>query len=142
MQLTVGQLAQQAKLPPDTVRYYARIGLILPMARGSNGYKHFAAQDVQRLHFIRQAQRLGFTLTEIRGILQQAGVGASPCPQVREIIARRIDETRRQVRELVSLQKRMEDALACWENLPDRLPTGHSVCHLIESVNDDKADSL
>ncbi len=137
MQLTIGQLARQAQLSADTVRYYARIGLITPQARSSNGYKQFAEQDVRRLHFIRQAQHLGFTLTEIRRILHQAGEGDSPCPQVREIIARRIDETRRQVKQLVTLQKRMEDALAHWENLPDQRPTGHSVCHLIESVTAD-----
>ncbi len=134
MSLTVHELARASRLPSDTVRYYARIGLIKPVGRQANGYKQFVAQDVHRLHFIRQAKRLGFTLTEIRGILDDAGRGSSPCPKVREIITQRIEETRRQVAELVSLQKRMEDALEVWEAMPNRMPDGHTVCHLIESI--------
>jgi len=134
MDLTVNDLAQESRLPPDTVRYYARIGLIKPAGRRANGYKQFTAEDVQRLHFIRQAKRLGFTLTEIRGIFDEAGKGASPCPLVREIIARRIEETRQQVAELVNLQQRMESALSQWESMPNSAPDGHTVCHLIESV--------
>ena len=134
MELTIHELARESHLPPDTVRYYARIGLIQPVGRQANGYKQFTVRDVQRLRFIRQAKRLGFTLTEIRGILEEAEQGSSPCPRVREIITQRIEETRRQVQELVSLQKRMEEALATWETMPNSMPDGHTVCHLIESV--------
>ena len=45
----------------------------------------------------------------------------------------RIDETRQKVKELTSLQRRMEKALKQWEQMPDGVPDGHTVCHLIES---------
>ena len=89
MELTINELARRTRLPPDTVRYYARIGLIEPAGRKANGYKQFSPQDIAKLKFVRQAKSLGFTLTEIRGILMEASSGASPCPQVREIITQR-----------------------------------------------------
>lgn len=138
--MTVNDLARQAHLPLDTVRYYVRIGLLQPQGRQENGYKVFGSRDVQYLQFIRQAKSLGFTLTEIRAIVEEARAGSSPCPMVRDIIQRRISETQRKVRELVSLQERMEKALARWQTMPDRCPDGESLCHLIESSGEPDPD--
>jgi len=56
---------------------------------------------------------------------------------VRAILGRRVEENRRRLDELEALQRRMERALAEWERMPDALPTGDSVCHLIESADAD-----
>jgi tetrahydromethanopterin S-methyltransferase subunit B len=53
---------------------------------------------------------------------------------VREIIVHRIEENKRKIKELQKLQKKMEKSLSDWNNLKDSMPTGTSVCHLIESV--------
>ncbi len=131
---TVSELATRASVTPDTVRHYVQIGLLQPRRNPDNGYKLFETADVQRLLFVRQAKSLGFTLNEIREILAHAQQGESPCPRVREIIHRRITENRRHLDELIALQQRMESALASWETLPDGMPSGESVCHLIEEV--------
>lgn len=133
--MTVNELAKQAGLPLDTVRYYLRIGLLTAVSRQDNGYRVFSLRDVKYLRFIRQAKHLGFTLTEIRTILQDARDGTSPCPLVRDIIQRRIEETRRKVSDLLSLQERMEKALTLWQKMPDRCPDGDSLCHLIEATD-------
>ena len=57
-----------------------------------------------------------------------------PCPRVREILMTRIKENRSHLEELMALQSRMEQALEQWKKMPDGVPDGHSVCHLIESV--------
>lgn len=131
--LTVNELATQSGAPAHVVRYYVRIGLLQPVATQDNGYRLFAAADASRLRFIRRAKHLGFTLNEIREITQHAAQGESPCPDVRRIIRQRIKENRIKIDEMIRLQTRMEQALAKWDTMPDGIPDGHSVCHLIES---------
>jgi DNA-binding transcriptional MerR regulator len=133
--MTVSQLAKQAGVEPHVVRYYSREGLLSPQRHPDNGYMLFDDADIHRLHFIRLAKRLGYTLTEIEDILRDAEQGESPCPKVRDILTRRIEETRQKVEELTALQVRMEKALKQWEQMPDGVPDGHTVCHLIESFN-------
>jgi len=53
---------------------------------------------------------------------------------VREIIEQRIADNRQLLKEMLSLQHRMERALRAWTKMPDGVPDGHTVCHLIESV--------
>ncbi len=130
--MKVSQLAKRAGVTPDTVRHYVKIDLLKPQRNPENGYREFGPKDLSRLKFIRGAQRLGFHLDEIRSIFASADGGHSACPEVRGIIARRIDETRKTIVELQNLQQRMERAAAGWADLPDRAPDGHSVCHLIE----------
>jgi len=134
MTLTVHQLADRADTTSHAVRYYTRIGLLKPDRHPGNGYKLFAYDDVNRLRFIRQAKTLGFTLNEIAEVLHDAQLGRSPCPRARALITRRIDENRRHIAELTALQQRMETALLSWSEMPDGMPDGHTVCHLIEST--------
>ena len=140
---TVNELASQAAAPPHVVRYYARIGLLKPRGHQQNGYRLFGKQDAQRLRFIRLAKRLGFTLGEIRQITEHADDGESPCGDVRQIIQRRIRENRAKIDAMLNLQNRMEGALELWESMPDGVPDGHHVCHLIESFESgpDEIDS-
>lgn len=129
---TVNGLARAAAVPPHVVRYYTRIGLLRAQRNPDNGYKLFNGAHLHRLRFIRQAQELGYTLAEIRHILNDADKGESPCPLVRKILEQRLEENRRRVRELIELQHRIERALKAWKRMPDGTPDGHTVCHLIE----------
>src|SRR3546814_16942831 len=63
--MNIGQLARQAGVPIDPVRYYERPRLIPEPARRASGYRQYAQDDVTRLNFIRRAKTLGFTLAEI-----------------------------------------------------------------------------
>jgi DNA-binding transcriptional MerR regulator len=133
---TVNELAARAAAPPHVVRYYARIGLLKPRRHQKNGYRLFGKQDARRLRFIRLAKRLGFTLSEIGEITEHADHGESPCEDVRKIVQQRIRENRAKIDAMVDLQNRMESALELWESMPDGIPDGHYVCHLIESFED------
>ena len=131
--LTTSVLAKRADVPVFTVRHYTRIGLLNPKRKESNGYKIYRDSDVVLLRFINNAKQLGFTLKEISEILGKADDGESPCPIVRDIIACRIEETRKKIRQMRKLQKKMEKAQSDWQEMEDAIPNGHSVCHLIES---------
>jgi DNA-binding transcriptional MerR regulator len=78
---------------------------------------------------------LGYTLSDIQSILDDSNKGQSPCPKVRQIIEQHIEENKRRIQELQSLQTRMENALKKWRNLPDGIPDGDCICHLIEAIN-------
>ena len=134
--MTVNEVARRADVPPHVVRYYSRIGLLKPARHPENGYKLFKQEDVKHLRFIRKAQGLGYTLSEIDEILHHAHHGESPCPVVREILQRHIEENRRKVEALLRLQRRMEEALEQWKAMPDGVPDGHTVCVLIESMEE------
>ncbi len=130
--MRVNDLAQRADVTPDTVRFYTRTGLLNPQKDPFNGYKQYGKGDYKRLMFIVKARHLGFSVSEIKEIVDLSDHGNSPCCRVREIVRRRIDEANKHIRELQMLVSRMETAAATWENMPDGEPTGDSVCNLIE----------
>ena len=131
--MTVREVAEQANVDPEVVRYYSRVGLIKPQKSRKNGYKLYDKEDVTKLIFIRRAKRLGYTLKEIKKILSHSNTGTSPCPMVRRIIESRIGDNRQRLDDMLALQARMEKAVEQWKHMPDGIPDGDSVCVLIES---------
>ena len=138
--MTVAVLAKQSGATPHAVRYYTRMGLLSPTRNPENGYRQYKPSEVSWLRYIRQAKALGYTLHEIQEIMHDRDEGNSPCPRVRELLQRRIVDNRRHLQELLELQDRMETALVQWSEMPDSKSSGHSVCHLIESVISANAD--
>ncbi len=134
--MTANILARKSDVSLYTVRHYTRIGLLKPSRNWQNNYKVYQPADEVRVRFIQAAKNLGFSLAEVGDILNEAKHGSSPCPLVREIIVRRIDENRRKISEMQKLQRKMERALKDWATMKDSMPTGESVCHLIESVGE------
>ena len=131
---TVKAISDKSGVTPDAIRHYVRVGLLKPSRDALNGYKYFNPEDVQRIRFIRQAKALGFSLHEIGDIFANSERKRSPCPHVREIIQQKIEENHIKIKELQQLQERMVIALEQWNAMPDGIPDGHSICHLIESM--------
>lgn len=134
--MTANNLARKSDVSLYTVRHYTRIGLLKPSRNQQNNYKLYQPSDEVRVRFIQAAKNLGFSLAEVADILDEAKHGTSPCPMVREIIVRRIDDNRRKIKEMQKLQRKMENALKDWSKMKNSMPTGDSVCHLIESVSE------
>ena len=137
MAMTAAVLAKRADVPLFTVRYYTRIGLLKPSRDLRNGYKIYKPADKDRLKFISAAKELGFTLAEIEEILDHAAHNQTPCPMVRDIVEKRIEENKEKIREMKRLQKRLESAAEKWRSMKNSTPDGHSVCRLIESFAGD-----
>lgn len=132
--MTATVLAKQSEVSLYTVRHYTRIGLLKPARNSQNNYKLYQPSDAVRVRFIKAAGNLGFSLAEIADILKEAKHGNSPCPMVRDIIVRRIEENERKIKEMQKLQRRMKNSLQDWSKMENSMPNGDSVCHLIESV--------
>ncbi|MBZ0335244.1 MerR family transcriptional regulator [Marinobacter sp. AL4B] len=134
--MKVKELATAAGVTPDTVRFYTREGLLRPSRNPDNNYQYYDAEDLRRLRFARKARQLGFSLPEIRQILEQADEHHSPCPIVRDVFEQRLAEVEREIAELQQLRTRMASALSAWQEMPDGTPDGHTICQLIEHWDD------
>src|SRR5260221_3453877 len=98
--LHIGQLAKLAGVRPDTVRFYERGGLLVRLERSTAGYRIYDEAAVKRLRFVKQAQALGFSLDEIRRILNLRGRGRETCRCVIEMAEASLTETEEKLEEL------------------------------------------
>jgi DNA-binding transcriptional MerR regulator len=103
-----------------------------PSKSKANGYREYSDNDVKRLRFVLSARQLGFSVEDIQEILNYADNKKSPCPTVRRLIDQRLHETEQQFKETLQLRDRMQRAVLEWSQKPDKAPTGHMLCHLIE----------
>ncbi len=99
----IGMLAKRADVNVQTVRYYERIGLLPQPSRTQSGYRRYTEDDLARLHFIRHAAGLGFTLTETKELLALRARRGTSCKTVRiraEEKLRTIDQKLTELRKL------------------------------------------
>ncbi len=64
--LTIGKVAKQSGLGVETVRFYERKGLLEEPPRNDSGYRQYHPETIVKLHFIKRAKKLGFSLKEIK----------------------------------------------------------------------------
>ncbi len=128
--LTIGELAEQAGVTPDTLRYYERLRLVPAPPRSNGGYRLYDADVAERVAFIRKAQRLGLSLADVREVLRIADAGTPPCEHVRAALGRRLREVEVRIAELESLRGTLTRALRRSRSLP---LAQSCVCEIIES---------
>lgn len=134
--LFIGALARQAGVSVDTVRYYERIGLIPRPGRTPAGYRSFEPSSIDRLFFIQKAQKLGFTLEEIKRVLDQRGTGALPCDTVISMAQTRLDAVESQLAELSSLRDTLCKHLRQWKRSSTSAACAATqFCNLIEEID-------
>jgi MerR family copper efflux transcriptional regulator len=104
---TIGQVARESGVGIETVRFYEREGLLERPARQRSGYRQFEPIAIVRLRFIKQAQRLGFTLREIKELLSLKLDPTATRAQVRQQAVAKVADIDQRINEL----KRMKKAL-------------------------------
>ncbi len=107
--MTIGRVAKAAGVPATTLRYYEREGLLDAPVRTAAGYRMYDDQAVERLRFIRAAQAVGFTLNDIRTLLQLDS--HESCGDVQKLLERRIGEVDRKLAELNYVRTALSKAL-------------------------------
>ena len=125
----IGELSATVSVPAKTIRYYESIGLLPPPRRHSNGYRSYDPPAGDRLRFVKAAQAVGFTLTEIKEILTLRDAGEEPCGHVLELVDRRERDITEQIAALEAMQAELRQLAA-----RARVASGgdSSYCHLIE----------
>jgi MerR family transcriptional regulator, copper efflux regulator len=107
---SIGQLAEQAGVAIDTVRYYERNDLLAPAARLASGYRRYGAEELKRLRFIRRAKALGFSLDDIRGLLALSA--ERDVKQVKAAARRKLEDVERRMAELERIRAGLETLIA------------------------------
>ena len=125
--LTIGKLAEAAKVNFETVRYYESIGLMPRPTRTNGGQRDYDEEHIRQLIFIRRARELGFRIEEIRSLLALNRSGG-PCPDVRAIATIHLAD----VREKLSALREMEQALAF---AIDDCPGERSLCTILDMLD-------
>lgn len=105
--LTIGQVARHAGVGIETIRFYEREGLLEEPLRRPSGYRQYPEQVVTRIHFIKRAQQLGFSLKEITELLTLRVDGHTSCEEVKQHTEAKIADVERKLLEL----QRMRQAL-------------------------------
>jgi DNA-binding transcriptional MerR regulator len=103
-QLTVSDLAARVGVSPDAVRYYERLGLLPPPARSMAGYRRYDERAIQRLRFVKGAQRVGLRLREIAELLQVLDRGQCPCGHTEALVCERLAAVDAELARLAALQ--------------------------------------
>ncbi len=118
-----------------TIRYYETLGLLEPTARAESGYRYYDDAAVQRLQFIRKAQSLQFSLSEIQQIVQVRYQGCPACPVVRDWLDRKIGTLGEQIRLMQTLKGELETYRDRWADRPLDDPDSQELCSLIEEID-------
>lgn len=133
--LRIGELAKQTGLAVGALRYYSDLGLLQPVERGSNGYRYYDQNASQQVEFIKKAQALGFTLEEIKQILDVRDRGEKPCNLVQSLLDSKIEQAQIKIRRMTLFKSELEQYRATWANNPNLESKPQEVCPLISSVS-------
>jgi len=133
--MQVNEVARLLSVTADTVRFYTRNKILTPSRNQTNGYREYKSADINRLRFVLSARQLGFSVEDVQEILGHADNSESTCPTVRRLIEQRLQEIEKQLAETLRLRDRMKRAIEEWDQKPDKSPTGHMLCHLIEEFS-------
>ncbi len=103
--MTISQLAKQAGVHIETVRYYERRGLIPQPLRNPSGYRQYAPEDLLRIKFIKRAQALGFSLNEISEILSLRMAPGTTCGDIKTRVEAKISAVERKIEDLQQMHR-------------------------------------
>ncbi|MGC4939964.1 MerR family transcriptional regulator [Kribbella sp. DT2] len=128
--MRTSELADQAGVNTETLRYYERRGLLSQPPRTPGGYRDYPPNTVELLRFIKRAQELGFTLDEVEELLHLDNGGPDACDAARVLAEHRRADLEARIRDL----QRMHDSLADLVATCD-LPRANRSCALLEAID-------
>lgn len=131
--MLAGEAAKLLGVGVQTLHFYEQQGLIPHPPRSASGYRLYTPPIMERLQFIRKAQTLGFSLDEIKEILDLAKQGTSPCGTVQKALAEKLEAVDRRLEELHSFRSDLATLIRQAPKLSAREATGQ-VCSIVEEA--------
>ncbi|MEK6321973.1 MAG: heavy metal-responsive transcriptional regulator [Acidobacteriota bacterium] len=119
--MRIGSVAAQAEVNVQTVRLYERLGLLKKPGRRASGYRDYSEDAVMSIRFVKQAKGLGFTLTEIKSLLDMRDDGAHTIAEMRALAEARLNAIDEKIRQLQSMREAIHHGLSrcdCAEQFP------------------------
>ncbi|MBO0796705.1 MAG: MerR family DNA-binding protein [Ktedonobacteraceae bacterium] len=130
--LSIGQVARRAGVGVETVRFYEREGLLEEPPRRASGYRQYSEQVVKRIHFIKRAQQLGFSLKEMMELLMLRVDGQTSCEEVKRHTEAKIAQVEQKLLDLQRMrQALLQVASLCEEEGP------RSRCPMLDALEHD-----
>lgn len=129
--LTRGKVANSSGVNLETIRYYERRGLLAKPPRTASGYRSFPMAAVRRVKFIKHAQALGFTLSEIKKLLALRINPETTCAEVRKQAKAKVANTEQKIQALIGMKASLEQLALEWRDQfrwRDRLSLCRSDC--------------
>ena len=126
---SIGELGMATETKVVTIRYYERIGLLPEPLRTSGNYREYSPEHLNRLSFIRRARDLGFSLSQVRGLLSLADQGERPCEAVDAIAREHLAQVDRKIADLAALRRELDSIIG---------QCGHGTvaeCRIIEALS-------
>lgn len=127
----IGRIARAAGMPTATLRYYERLGLITPHTRSAANYREYGDDALSRLHFIRRAQALGFTLHEIGELLSLHTQPQADSAAVKALAQTRLAEIDQKIADLTRMRAGLT---ALTEGCPGHGDTQH--CPILAALTE------
>ncbi len=103
----IGEAARRTALTVDAIRFYEKRSLLPKPPRTAGRFRLYSRDAIARLDFIKQMQSLGFSLREVRQLLDLRERRRDACPEVRRLLTAKLEHVRRKIRELESLQREL-----------------------------------
>lgn len=108
--MKIGEIASEAGVTVDTVRFYERVGVLPPPARTESGYRDYDPETVERIQFTRELQAIGFTLNDAVDALAAHDTGNATCESERWRLQAVLDRVEARLAELTALRGRIVQA--------------------------------
>ena len=132
----IGQVAKETGLSIDTIRFYEKQGLLGRPARTEGGFRVFGSDEIQTLKFVRKAQELGFSLSEIRELFILRSEHVPACSHVKEMIEQKLAGVEQKIEELQRLEHSLMAALRrCNRGLKTAAPDHDECCPVLEEIS-------
>ncbi len=106
----IGTVAKLAGVNVDTIRFYQKLGLIKSASRSSSGYRLFDGEQIRELKFVRHAQELGFSLTEVKELLALRQKHHA-CSDAQSMLKRKLADVHEKIKSLERLEAELAGAL-------------------------------
>lgn len=111
--MQIGDVARKIGLSVDAIRFYEHKALLPIPPRTPGGFRKYADDDVETLGFIRSVQGLGFTLREVRELLELRQSKMRPCAPVRRRLEQKLASVHQKLSDLKRLEHDLHKALRC-----------------------------
>lgn len=134
--MQIGEVAKLTTLTVDAIRFYERRALLPKVPRTAGRFRLYTDDDVVRLSFVKQMQGLGFSLREIRQLLDLRERRLDACDEVRDLVKMKLEKVRSKIRELEQLERELaSDLRKCNRELKHRESHAPRSCPVLSSSN-------
>lgn len=124
-----GQVARDAGVNVETLRYYERRGILQTPERRASGYREYSSEAVGVIRFVKRAQELGFSLDEVETLLTLAAGGPESCESARALATRKLSELDAKMRSISAMQESLRRLVATCE-----MPRSERDCPLLDTL--------